>query len=364
MSDIQRIDLNRPIDNGGITFGKPPTSKEGRNSSRPITSLTSTASNLLNEYKPNNFDRETLSFSTLYSLMSDGTLGLYQSNLPYPGLGNYTLKSTIDIGITPTNEFKQYTHRIFKYNDYIYVVYPNSNIKYLDNSFNVSEIDVNHRVDHIFKKNDFTIFTLIDNHIYEINLQNNASVYYGQLDSSIPYPCEDIQYDKNTNQFIVITSQNDTAYVINDQLSVVFSSDLNTNFDVAILPRPMYNNQNDTMNIYSVSITSPATFFDIVLDLSSLSVSVTEIPEYIESYSIDLFNTYTVSKNRTQGKTDIYNKNTLLGSINSSILDTQKILMIDTDTDIIIATNQQNQRNAYILSHLLKDKLSIAKDLD
>lgn len=340
MSDIQRIDLNRPIDNGGITFGKPPTSKEGRNSSRPITNLTSIASNLLNEYKPNNFDHETLSFSTLYSLMSDGTLGLYQSNLPYPGLSNYTLKSTIDISLNIDSEFKLYNHYLFFYNNNLYVIYGSNNIKVIDSDFNVSEINIGNRLDTIFRKNNNTLYSIVDTTLYEINLSTNTSSVYGTTDAT-QHPFIQGLYNAATDQFIFL-SNNNTVSITDSNLVTQHSHE-------PALPINGLHIYEDKLYIYM-----PFTRTSINLnDFSStdLIASSADNPEYQEISDVDLFGEFQVYNNPVSQVQLLYHKNTLLGNIPSDY----RILMIDITSDtIVLVHNLTYERFAASLSNILQ----------
>lgn len=351
MSDIQRIDLNRPIDNGGITFGKPPTSKEGRNSSRPITNLTSIASNLLNEYKPNNFDRETLSFSTLYSLMSDGTLGLYQSNLPYPGLSNYTLKSTIDISLNIDSEFTLYNHTLFLYNNNLYVAYGSNNIKVIDSNFNVSEINIGNKLDVIFRKNNNTLYSMVDTTLYEINLSTNTSSVYGTTDAT-QHPFIQGLYNTATDQFIFL-SNNNTVSITDSNLVTQHSYE----------PTPLIN----SLRIYEDKLYIYMPFTRTSIDLNDFSsadliASSTDNPEYQEILDIDLFGEFQIYNNPVSQAQLLYHNNALLGNIPSDY----RVLMVDITSDIIILVNNfTHKRFAAVLSQLLqKNNIQTIVDLE
>lgn len=351
MSDIQRIDLNRPIDNGGITFGKPPASKEGRNSSRPITSLTSIASNLLNEYKPNNFDHETLSFSTLYSLMSDGTLGLYQSNLPYPGLGNYTLKSRIDISLNIDSEFSLYDHTLFRYKDNLYVVYGSNNLKVIDNNFNVSEINIGNRSDIVFRKNNTIIYSMIDTTLYEINLSTNTSSVYGTTDAT-QHPFVQGIYNAVTNQFILL-STNDTISITDNNLVTQHT------YEATL---PVY-----SLRVYADKLYIYMPFTRISIDLNDFSstnliASSADNPEYQEISDVDLFGEFQIYKNPVSQAQLLYHNNALLGNIPSDYT----VLMVDITSDIIVLVhNLTYKRFAAVLSQILqKNNIQTIVDLE
>lgn len=363
MSDIQRINIHRPIDNGGITFGLPPSSKEGKNSEKETQNLSQTSSNLLNEYKLRNQPREELLFPTLYSLMKDGSLGIYQSNLPYPGLSNYSLSSKVELGINPVNFFT-YNHHIWTYNDLIYIAFPSSNIKYLDNYFNISEININNRFDYIFTKNDQTIFTVIDNNIYEVDLSTNSSTLYGQLDSSIPYPLSDILYDVNTNRFAIADSPNNTIYVTDNQLSIVSSYDMYNQFDVYLTEDVFFLNQDGSIYINNTRSSTQNSILEMVLDISTLTITSSPTSKLIKKSKIDLFNSYQGITNLTDGVFYLYKNQNLLGSIDLNIVNFNKVLMVDTNTNLLILWTENNNRNIYVLTDLLNNKLSLVTELD
>lgn len=343
MSDIQKIDTGKSIDHGGVTFRYPFGKAEGRDAKISSQNIKTQATNLLNKFKPlRRFEART--FSSLYSVLTDKTLGIYQSDLPYPSTSNFTLKSQLDLGIGVFSVFDE--HYIFNNNNYIYVCCSNNNIKYIDADFNISEIDIGYRWDQIFFKDNNTIFTLLDNNIYEIDLTNNTSSVYGTLDSAIPYPVDDIKYDNTNNKFIC--SSDNKIFISNNSLTLL--STLNN------IVQSLFNNKNGTF-IASRPLDGDNVQDNFQIDLSDNSITtLTDNKNYYEH--IDLFcNNYT--KTSETGNVELYSGSTLLGAI--SLFD--DVLSVNQSTDTIVV-READKRNVYSLTNALNGKLSKLVELD
>ena len=343
MSDIQKIDTSKSIDHGGVTVRYPFGEGEGRDAKISSQDIKTQANNLLNKFKPlRRFDSKT--FSSLYSMLKDKTLGIYQSDLPYPSTSNFTLKSQLDLGIGVFSVFDE--HYIFSYNNYIYVCCNNNNIKYIDADFNISEIDIGYRWDQIFFKDNDTIFTLLDNKIYQIDLTNNTSSVYGTLDSAIPYPVDDIKYDNINNKFICGSSEK--IFISNNSLTLLatLSNTVHT----------LFNNKNGTF-IASRPLDGNNVQDNFQIDLSDNSITtLTDNKNYYEH--IDLFcNNYT--KTSETGNVELYSGSTLLGTI--SLFD--DVLSVNQSTDTIVV-RENDKRNVYSLTNALNGKLSKLVELD
>lgn len=343
MSDIQKIDTGKSIDHGGVTVRYPFGEGEGRDAKISSQDIKTQANNLLNKFKPlRRFDART--FTSLYSMLTDKTLGIYQSDLPYPSTSNFTLKSQLDLGIGVFSVFNE--HYIFNYNNYIYVCCNNNNIKYIDADFNISEIDIGYRWDQIFFKDNDTIFTLLDNKIYQIDLTNNTSSVYGTLDSAIPYPVDDIKYDNINNKFICGSSEK--IFISNNSLTLLAT--------LSNTVQTLFNNKNGTF-IASRPLDGNNVQDNFQIDLSDNSITtLTDNKNYYEH--IDLFcNNYT--KTSETGNVELYSGSTLLGAI--SLFD--DVLSVNQSTDTIVV-READKRNIYSLTNALNGKLSKLVELD
>ena len=343
MSDIQKIDTSKSIDHGGVTVRYPFGEGEGRDAKISSQDIKTQANNLLNKFKPlRRFDSKT--FSSLYSMLKDKTLGIYQSDLPYPSTSNFTLKSQLDLGIGVFSVFDE--HYIFSYNNYIYVCCNNNNIKYIDADFNISEINIGYRWDQIFFKDNDTIFTLLDNKIYQIDLTNNTSSVYGTLDSAIPYPVDDIKYDNINNKFICGSSEK--IFISNNSLTLLAT--------LSNTVQTLFNNKNGTF-IASRPLDGNNVQDNFQIDLSDNSITtLTDNKNYYEH--IDLFcNNYT--KTSETGNVELYSGSTLLGTI--SLFD--DVLSVNQSTDTIVV-RENDKRNVYSLTNALNGKLSKLVELD
>ncbi len=343
MSDIQKINTGKSIDHGGVTVRYPFGEGEGRDAKISSQDIKTQANNLLNKFKPlRRFDART--FSSLYSMLTNKTLGIYQSDLPYPSTSNFTLKSQLDLGIGVFSVFNE--HYIFNYNNYIYVCCNNNNIKYIDADFNISEIDIGYRWDQIFFKDNDTIFTLLDNQIYQIDLTNNTSSVYGTLDSAIPYPVDDIKYDNINNKFICGSSEK--IFISNNSLTLLAT--LNNTVQT------LFNNKNGTF-IASRPLDGNNVQDNFQIDLSDNSITtLTDNKNYYEH--IDLFcNNY--AKTSETGNVELYSGSTLLGTI--SLFD--DVLSVNQSTDTIVV-RENDKRNVYSLTNALNGKLSKLVELD
>lgn len=353
MSDIEKINTDKPIDNGGITVRYPFGEGEGRDAKISSQDIKTQASNLLNKFKPlRRFESKT--FSSLYSMMNDGTLGIYQSDLPYPGLSNFTLKSQIDIGVAPFLLVKD--HYIFAYGDYKYIACPNRNIKYLDSSFNVSEINIGNRFDHLFKKNNNTLFSLVDRTIYEVDLTNNTSSVYGTLDNAVEYPVTDILYDSINNKFVIFNSieENDIK-ILDNSLNLVSSINTRTpyldgNGDQASYATSICNNKNGKVLIILDVLDDPSDIYSTVtknieIDLSNNShTEVNSSDPIIIKYYVDLFETNYVFLQQQDNKHRIYNSSdeiiaTMTASFYGDTYSNSKVLFIDQTSSLIVQQN-------------------------
>ncbi len=346
MSDIEKINTDKPIDNGGITVRYPFGEGEGRDAKISSQDIKTQANNLLNKFKP--FRRfESKTFSSLYSMLTDKTLGIYQSDLPYPSTSNFTLKSRLDLDIgvfSVSNE-----HYIFSYNNYIYVCCNNNNIKYIDADFNISEIDIGYRWDQIFFKDNDTIFTLLDNKIYQIDLTNNTSSVYGTLDSSIPYPVNDIKYDNINNKFICMSAEK--IFISNNSLALV--STLNNTV------QSLFNNKNGTFIAYR-PLDGDNAQDNFQIDLSDNSITVLTDNKHYYKY-FDLF-CKNYSKTSETGD-ELYSDSVLLGS--TSLFESNEILSVNQATDTIVVNEVEvGKRSVYSLTDALNGKLSKLVELD
>ncbi len=343
MSDIQKINTGKSIDHGGVTVRYPFGEGEGRDAKISSQDIKTQANNLLNKFKPlRRFDART--FSSLYSMLTNKTLGIYQSDLPYPSTSNFTLNSQLDLGIGVFSVFNE--HYIFNYNNYIYVCCNNNNIKYIDADFNISEIDIGYRWDQIFFKDNDTIFTLLDNQIYQIDLTNNTSSVYGTLDSAIPYPVDDIKYDNINNKFICGSSEK--IFISNNSLTLLAT--------LSNTVQTLFNNKNGTF-IASRPLDGNNVQDNFQIDLSDNSITtLTDNKNYYEH--IDLFcNNY--AKTSETGNVELYSGSTLLGTI--SLFD--DVLSVNQSTDTIVV-RENDKRNVYSLTNALNGKLSKLVELD
>tara|TARA_Y100000389_G_scaffold99806_1_gene96593 strand:- start:63316 stop:64359 length:1044 start_codon:yes stop_codon:yes gene_type:complete len=347
MSDIQKINTDKSIDNGGITVRYPFGEGEGRDAKISSQNIKTQASNLLNKFKPlRSFEAKT--FSSLYSMLTDKTLGIYQSDLPYPSTSNFTLKSQLDLGIGVFSVFNE--HYIFNYNNYIYVCCNNNNIKYIDADFNISEIDIGYRWDQIFFKDNDTIFTLLDNKIYQIDLTNNTSSVYGTLDSAIPYPVDDIKYDNINNKFICGSSEK--IFISNNSLTLLAT--LNNTVQT------LFNNKNGTFIASRPLDGNHDAQDNFQIDLSDNSITTLTDNKNYHEY-IDLFcNNYIKSTDITD---ELYSGSTLLGSLTLFGDASNDVLSINQATDTIVV-READKRNVYSLTNALNGKLSKLVELD
>jgi len=359
MSDIQKIDTSKSIDHGGLTVRHPFGEGEGRDAKISSQDIKTQADNLLNKFKPlRRFEAKT--FSSLYSMMNDGTLGIYQSDLPYPGLSNFTLKTTIDLGIPAFSLNAQ--HYIFNYGNYQYVMCPDSNIKYLDSAFNIAEIDINNRFDSIFVKDTNTIFSVIDRTVYEIDLSNNTSSVYGTLDSSIIYPMSYILYDSINNKFVVIDGEetSDNIYVLDSSLNIIFTINMTSSYTGKI-PTCIFDNKNGTILIILQNTNLESELLNLQLDLSDNSISEINASNIIyKKYYLDIFNKYSVQNDGTNSV--IYdNSNTL---VSFPVNKYQHILNINPVTDTIIVKQYDGKKCVYALSTITSSKPQKILELD
>ena len=349
MSDIQKINAGKPIDNGGITTRYPFGEGEGRDAKISSQDIKTQASNLLNKFKPlRRFEAKT--FSTLFSLMEDGTLGIYQSDLPYPGLSNYTLKSQIDISLNTNGDFYLYNHNIITYNNNIYVIYGINNIKVLDSSFNISEINIGNRSDTVFKKDSTNLFSFVDNTLYEIDLETNTSSVYGTSTIST-HPVVQGIYHAGTSQFAVFSENTDGTGIVN----ILNSSLVNQH---------TYESSTAILNIYIIAdqLYIYSLGSQIVIDLNTYNETTTS-ENYSEISSINIFDTYQTHYSSDTDDTiqSIYRGDILLGRISLDF----RVLLIDETTDLaVLVNNTTGDRFACSLSLLLKNNLQTLINLE
>ena len=345
---MQKINTDKPIDHGGITVRYPFGEGEGRDAKISSQNIKTQANNLLNKFKPlRRFEART--FSSLYSMLTDKTLGIYQSDLPYPSTSNFTLKSRLDLGIGVFSVFNK--HYIFSYNNYIYICCNKNNIKYIDADFNISEIDIGYRWDQIFFKDNDTIFTLLDNKIYQIDLTNNTSSVYGTLDSAIPYPVDEIKYDNINNKFIC--SSNNQIFITNNTLSLMTTLSHTVSY--------LFNNKDGTF-IGVAAILDPDVEIpdNLNIDLSDNTAStITNNKDYYRHTDLFCIYNYIIPHNENESK--LYKNSTLLGSV--PVFDT--IFSINQDVDIILVRESElNKRSVYSLTDAINGKLSKLVELD
>jgi hypothetical protein len=357
MTDTQRININKPIDNGGITFSWPSSSQEGKNSEKETQNLTQLSSNFLNKYKLDYQSREELLFPTLYSLMQDGSLGIYQSNLPYPGLSNYSLKSSIDIGIN-THGLLRYNHYILIYNNTIYVIYPTCNIKTIDTTYNVVDIDIGNRFDAIFSQNQHTLLSVIDSSIYQIDLLNKTSSLIGSI-PNIDYPIRDGFYNSSTDQIVLLNRTTSQS----GQNSIYFIDYQTLNIQHAITTTSPVT---DIYELNNKAYIIGGLLFSTEVDLTNYSevTKTADAEQYVEKpiINIDLFGNKRVHLDYLSNKQSLYIDQNFIGNIKPDI----SVLEISAPTNTAFILQNNQNRFACILDSIFdtSNNLQIITQLD
>lgn len=224
MSDIQKIDTNRKIDHGGITLGQPFGIGEGRDAPISSQNIAHIATRLLNEFKLNNQERESLVFSTFLYLDPNGQLKYYQSDLPYPSKSNFSLVSTINTGLS-LGTTPQY---MFKYGTDNTYIASGGNMKLVLNDFNITDI-ANSNYSFIVSNIDKGYaYLILDNQIYELNLRTNISSLLSTIpEIAFPYNIQAARYSSTYSKMIVLANKD---VLILDHSSNFFS--LSSSFSI------------------------------------------------------------------------------------------------------------------------------------
>lgn len=355
MSDIQRININKPIDNGGITFSWPSASKEGKNSEKETQNLSQTSRNLLNEYKLRNQPREELVFPTILYLNSSGDVELYQSNLPAPSKSNYSPKSTIPTGLS-SNAKPQY---MWTYNQKTYIA-SGGNIKILLPDYsveNVANSDYTILVSNIERG---YIYLVLDNQIRQLDLNSNVVTTLSTIaEIAFPYSINSGIYDETNNRMILDVTP---AAPVNYQSQILLLENTGNLFN--------FISQTDVPSIGSLYIQNNicyhyTLYYDAVSQLTYLRTHQINLTDNTVSYS-DSTDLTGMKRLTNFDKKDIYvspinkiyYKENLLGSIPSSI----QINSIDIDNNILFGTQNATQ-NIYALNSLLENKIEILTQL-
>ena len=355
MTDIQRININKPIDNGGITFSWPSASKEGKNSEKDTKNLTQLASSLLNEYKLDNQPREELVFPTILYLNSSGGVELYQSNLPAPSKSNYSLKSTIPTGLS-SNAKPQY---MWIYNQKTYIA-SGGNIKILLPDYSVEDVTNSDYTILVSNKERGYIYLVLDNQIRQLDLNSNTVTLLSTIaEIAFPYTINRGIYDTTNNKMILDVTP---ASPVDNQSQILLLENTGSSFN--------FISQTDVPHIGSLYIQNNVcyhytSYYDAVSELAYLRTHQINLTDNTVSYSdstdltgmkrltnFDKNNLYVSPINK------IYYNENLLGSIPSSI----QINSIDIDNNILFGTQNAIQ-NIYALDSLLENKIEILTQL-